>query len=261
MSLAGRSALVTGSTGGLGRAIAEGLAARGCNVVINGVLPDAEMAPAVAAMAARHGVKATYVGADLRRPEAIAAMIERAGAAVGGIDILVNNAVVRHFAPVERFPPERWEEALAVNLSAAFHTIRLALPGMRARGFGRIVNMASPYSFIGTVDRVDYVTTKTAILGLTRAVALETAGSGITCNAVAPGTVATPAIESKIESLAAAQGVSVAAATKEYLAARQPGGRFVSMEGVAALVVFLCGPDARDISGAAIPLDCGWTVS
>ena len=261
VSLAGKSALVTGSTGGLGRAIAEGLAAQGCNVAFNGLAADAEMAPAIAAIEKTHGVKAIYDGADLRNPAAIGAMIARVNAVFGGIDLVVNNAVVRHFAPVEDFPTERWEEALAVNVSAAFHTIRLTLPGMRARGFGRIVNLASPYSFIGTVNRIDYVTTKTAILGLTRAVALETAGTDITCNAVAPGTVLTPAIDAKIKSIAAAQGVSVEIATGDYLAARQPGGRFIAMEGVAALVVFLCGPNTRDISGTAIPLDCGWTVS
>jgi 3-hydroxybutyrate dehydrogenase len=261
MNLAGKSALVTGSTGGLGRAIAETLAGQGCNVVVHGLALEAEMAPAVAAIARTHRVKAIYDCADLRRADAIAAMVARATEAFGSIDIVVNNAVVRHFAPIEAFPTAQWEEALAVNLSAAFHTTRLTLPGMRARGYGRIVNLASPYSFIGIVNRIDYVTTKTAILGMTRAVALETAGSGITCNAVAPGVLPTPAIESKIAGLAASQGVSVERATKDYLAERQPGGHFISMEGVAALVVFLCGPAACDISGAAIPLDCGWTVS
>lgn len=261
MSLAGKSALVTGSIGGLGRAIAEGLAAQGCNVALHGLATAAEMKPVVEAIERAHGVHAVYDGADLRRSDEIAAMIERTHAAFGAIDILVNNAVVRHFSPVETFPTERWEEALAVNLSAAFHTIRLALPGMRARGWGRIVNLASPYGFMGAVNRIDYVTTKTAILGLTRAVALETAGTDITCNAVAPGTLPTPAIEAKIKSIADTQGVSVEAATKDYLAERQPGGRFISIEGVTALIVFLCGPNARDISGAAIPLDCGWTVS
>jgi 3-hydroxybutyrate dehydrogenase len=261
MSLAGKSALITGSTGGLGLAIAEGLAARGCNIVLNGLLSEAEMAPVVERIATTHGVKTIYDGADLRRPETIAAMVARASAAFGGVDIVVNNAVVRHFAPIEDFPTGRWEEALAVNLSAAFHTIRLTLPGMRKSDFGRIINLASPYSFIGIANRIDYVTTKTAILGMTRAVALEIAGTDITCNAVAPGVLPTPAIEMKIAKIAEAQGVSVEAATKEYLAERQPSGRFVAMEGVAALVAFLCGPDARDINGVAIPLDSGWTAS
>jgi 3-hydroxybutyrate dehydrogenase len=261
MSLAGKSALVTGSTGGLGRKIAESLAAQGCNVVLNGLLPESDMAPAIEELTAQHRVRALYDSADLRRPEAIAAMIARADAAFGSVDIVVNNAVVRHFAPVEDFPIERWEEALAVNLSAAFHTVRLTLPRMRDRGYGRIVNLASPYSFIGIANRIDYVTTKTAILGMTRAIALETAGTDITCNAVAPGVLPTPAIEGKIAALAGAHGVSVEAATKEYLAARQPGGRFVSLDGVAALVAFLCGAAARDINGAAIPIDCAWTAS
>jgi 3-hydroxybutyrate dehydrogenase len=260
MSLAGKSALITGSTGGLGRAIAEGLAAQGCNVIFNGLLSEAEMAPVVEKIAVTHGVKTIYDGADLRRPKAIAAMVARADAAFGGVDIVVNNAVVRHFAPIEDFPTERWEEALAVNLSAAFHLIRLALPGMRKKDFGRIINLASPYSFIGIANRVDYVTTKTAILGMTRAVALEIAGANITCNAVAPGVLPTPAIETKIAKIAEAQGISVETATKEYLAERQPSGRFVAMEGVAALIAFLCRPDARDINGVAIPLDSGWTA-
>jgi len=261
MSLAGKSALITGSTGGLGRAIAEGLAAQGCNVALHGLATAAEMKPVVEAIERTHGVKAVYDGADLRRSNEIAAMIGRTHAAFGAIDILVNNAVVRYFSPVETFPTEHWEEALAVNVSAAFHTIRLTLPGMRTRGYGRIVNLASPYSFMGAVNRIDYVTTKTAILGMTRAVALETAGTDITCNAVAPGTLPTPAIEAKIKGIADAQGVSVEVATKNYLAERQPGGRFISMEGVAALIIFLCGRAARDINGTAIPLDCGWTVS
>jgi 3-hydroxybutyrate dehydrogenase len=261
MSLAGKSALITGSTGGLGRAIGEGLAAQGCNVIFNGLLPEAEMAPVVEKIATTHGVKTIYDGADLRQPEAIATMVARAGAAFGGIDIVVNNAVVRHFAPIEDFPTERWEEALAVNLSAAFHIIRLTLPGMRKKNFGRIINLASPYSFSGIANRVDYVTTKTAILGMTRAVALEVAGTDITCNAVAPGVLPTPAIETKIAKIAEAQGISVAAATKDYLAERQPSGRFVAMEGVAALVAFLCGSAARDINGVAVPLDSGWTAS
>ena len=224
MMLTGKSALITGSTGGLGRAIAEGLAAEGCNVALNGLVADADMEPALEVLQKTHGVKAIYDSADLRKPAAIAAMVERTCAAFGGVDVLVNNAVVRHFAPIENFATELWEEALAVNLSAAFHTIRLTLPGMRARGFGRIINLASPYSFIGTVNRIDYVTTKTAILGLTRAVALETAGTGITCNAVAPGTVQTPAIDAKIKSIAKGQNVSIDVAIKDYLAERQPGG-------------------------------------
>jgi 3-hydroxybutyrate dehydrogenase len=261
MSLRGRCALITGSTGGLGRTVAEHFASEGCNVILNGVVAESDMAGAVTTLEKMYGIKAGYDRVDLRKPDEIAAMMQRAFDAFGAVDILVNNAVVRHFSPVEKFPVERWEEALAVNISAVFHTIRLALPAMRQRGWGRIINVASPYSFIAVANRIDYVTTKTALLGLTRAVALETTGEDITCNAVAPATLPTPAIEGKIRGLAEAQGISVDTATENYLAERQPSGRFVSMQAVAALMGFLCGPNSRDINGAAIPMDCGWTVS
>jgi 3-hydroxybutyrate dehydrogenase len=261
MDLRGKCALITGSTGGLGRIVAEHFASEGCNVILNGVVPESDMAAALADLEKTHGIEARYDRADLRKPDEIAAMMQRAFAAFAAVDILVNNAVVRHFSPIEKFPVERWDEALAVNISAVFHTIRLALPSMRERGWGRIINVASPYSFIAIANRIDYVTTKTALLGLTRTVALETAGEDITCNAVAPATLPTPAIEGKIRGIAEGQGISVDAATQNYLAERQPGGRFVSMQSVAALMGFLCGPNSRDISGAAIPLDCGWTVS
>ncbi|MGE0719204.1 MAG: SDR family NAD(P)-dependent oxidoreductase [Alphaproteobacteria bacterium] len=261
MTLSGKCALVTGSTAGLGLAIADGLAAAGADVVLHGPAPDAAADAAAADLARRHGVRAVHQPADLRDPDAIAAMMAAIAAAGRSPDIVVNNAVVRHFAPVERFPVARWDEALAVNLSAAFHTIRLALPQMRARDWGRIVNMASGYSFFASADRVDYITTKTALLGLTRAVALETAQTGITCNALCPGTVPTPAITARIDALAASRGIALAEAERVYLADRQPSGRFVAMDGVAAMIVFLCGPGARDITGAALPIDGGWTAS
>jgi 3-hydroxybutyrate dehydrogenase len=257
--LHGECALITG--GGPGRIVAEHFASKGRNVVLNGVVPESEMTRSVAELERANAIKARYDRADLRKPDEIAAMMQRAFAAFGAVDILVNNAVVRHFSPVETFPVERWDEALAVNISAVFHAIRLALPSMREQGWGRIINVASPYSFIAVANRIDYVTTKTALLGLTRTVALETAGEDITCNAVAPATLPTPAIEGKIRGIAEHQGISVDVATRDYLAERQPGGRFVSMQSVAALMGFLCGPHSRDISGAAIPLDCGWTVS
>jgi 3-hydroxybutyrate dehydrogenase len=229
--------------------------------ILNGVAPESEMTAALADLEKAHGIEARYDRADLRKPDEIAAMMHRASAAFGAVDILVNNAVVRHFSPVESFPVERWDEALAVYISAVFHTIRLALPMMRERGWGRMINVASPYSFMAVANRIDYVTTKTALLGLTRTVALETVGADITCNAVAPATLPTSAIEGRIRGIAESQGISVEAATHDYLAERQPGGRFVSMQAVAALMGFLCGPNSRDINGAAIPLDSGWTVS
>jgi len=157
MGLRGKCALITGSTGGLGRIVAEHFASEGCNVVLNGVVPESDMTVAIAGLEKTHGIKACYDPTDLRKPEEIAAMMRRAFAAFGAVDILVNNAVVRHFSPVDKFPVERWDEALAVNISAVFHTIRLALPSMRERGWGRIINVASPYSFFAIANRIDYV--------------------------------------------------------------------------------------------------------
>ena len=259
--LQGKNALVTGATGGLGLALAGRLAQDGCNVVLNGLLPREDMVAALDGLKADGPASALYVQADLSDPDKIAHLMKTASAAFGPVDILVNNAVVRHFAPLEAFPVERWDEALAVNISAPFHTIRLALPGMRAKGWGRIINMGSPYSFFATANRVDYITTKTALLGLTRAVAIETAGTDITCNAICPGTLPTPAIEARIAHMAGERAISIEDATRLYLADRQPGGRFISLEAVAALVTFLCGPTSREISSAALPVDSAWTVS
>ena len=206
------------------------------------------------------GVRARYHGADLRQPAQIAELIEIAQRGHGGLDILVNNAVVRYFGAVENFAPEHWDEALAVNLSAPFHTIRLALPGMKAKGWGRIVNMASIYGMFATVNRIDYITTKTALIGLTRAVALEVARTGITCNAICPGTVLTPAIDWRLRQEMQRDGTSFAEAEESFLAVRQPSRKFVKDENVAGLVAFLCGPHGEDINGSALPIDGAWTA-
>ena len=255
--LKGKRALVSGASAGLGFAIAESLAAAGANVVLHDL---SEPRAACKSIRARFGVEATAVTADLRQRSAIEAMMADLLGRYGAIDIVVNNAVVRHFSPVAQFPPDRWEEALAVNLSAPFHVIRLALPAMTERNWGRIINMASIYSTRATLNRIDYVTTKTAILGLTRAVALETARTGITCNALCPGTVPTPAITTKIAGLAAANNVPVEDATRSYLAERQPSGEFVSMQSVGETAVFLCGPAARHITGTTLSIDGGWSA-
>ncbi|MBY0332915.1 MAG: SDR family oxidoreductase [Acetobacteraceae bacterium] len=251
--LAGRAALITGSTAGLGLAIAAALAADGCAVTLHGLLPDAEGA----AIAAGLPAPGRYLRADLTSPDAIAALV----AAVAP-DILVNNAVTRHFGPVEATDPAGWDEDLAVNLSAAFHAIRHALPGMRARGYGRIINMGSIFGLIGTTDRVGYVTTKHALIGLTRAVALETARDrDLTCNALCPASVPTPAIEDRIARGMASRGeTSRDAAVEAFLAGKQPSGRFIAAERVAALAAFLCGPAGADITGGALPLDGGWSA-
>jgi 3-hydroxybutyrate dehydrogenase len=229
--------------------------------VLNGIVPDAEGGAAAETLARDHGVQAIYQCADLAHLAEIERLIEAACARFGAIDIVVNNAVVRHFAPIETLEPADWEQSLAVNLSAPFHIVRLVLPAMRARGFGRIFNLSSYYGARGAEARVGYVTTKTALIGLTRAIALETDGTDITCNAICPGTLPTPDIMGRIEQQAAARSISVEDATKAYLAGRRPAGRFVATESVAGLIAFLCGPAGRDITGAVLPVDGGWTAS
>jgi 3-hydroxybutyrate dehydrogenase len=255
-TLSGKWALVTGAAAGLGSAVAESLAGAGANIVLHDLAAPKEAADR---LKDRCGVDVITAEADLTKPSAIAEMMADLHRRCGAIDILINNAVVRHFAPVEEFPPEEWDRALAVNLSAPFHLIRLALPAMRRKGWGRIINMASIYSTRAVTDRIDYVTTKTAILGITRVVALETARTGITCNAIAPGALPTPAILGRFASLAAEAGESLEAITEKYLAERHPSGRFVALEGIGALMVFLCSEAARDITGASLPVDGGWS--
>lgn len=251
-----KSALITGSGDGLGLAIAEALAAAGCNLVLHGLAPEA--ASTCARLQAAHAVKVVYVRSDLATDAGVVALADAARAELGGIDILVNNAVVRHFGPVESLPLEAWQRALAVNLTAAFRLVQLALAGMRERGWGRIVNLTSVYGSRGAVNRADYVTTKTALIGLTRAVAMETVAAGITCNAVCPGTVMTPGIDVRVKELMANAGLGREAAEQRFLEGKQPTGRFVKASDVGALVAFLCGPAAQDITGAVLPMEGGW---
>lgn len=255
-ALRGRRALVTGSTGGIGLAVARALAAAGCDILLHGLASEAEAAPTLAAVESL-GVRARYRRVELADPAAIAAMVEREGAP----DILVNNAASRHFAPVEDTAPADWDTDLAVNLSAPFHLVRLCLPAMRARGWGRIVNMSSIYGLVGATGRIGYVTTKTALIGLTRAVALETAASNITCNALCPGSTLTPNIEDRLRAAMAAGGIDLATASAQFLAGKQPTGRFVQAEAVGAMAAFLCSEAARDITGAVLPMDGGWSAA
>lgn len=257
--LADKSAVITGSLGGIGFATAKALAALGCDITLNGFAAQ-EVIDARLNELRDMGVRARYHSADLRKPQQIADMIESTQQAFGCLDILVNNAVVRYFGAVENFAPEHWDEALAVNLSAPFHAIRLALPGMNAKNWGRIINMASIYGRFATVNRIDYITTKTALIGLTRAVALEVARTGITCNAICPGTVLTPAIDWRLRQEMQRDGTSFEEAEANFLGIRQPSRKFVKDEHVAGLIAFLCGPHGEDINGSDMPIDGGWTA-
>jgi 3-hydroxybutyrate dehydrogenase len=259
MTLAGKSALITGSIGGIGFATAKALAAHGCDITLSG-FAAADVVEARLSQLRELGVRARYHGADLRQPSQVAALVEGTQQDHAGLDILVNNAVVRSFGAVEDFAPERWDEALAVNLSAPFHAIRVALPAMRAKGWGRIVNMASIYGMFATVNRIDYITTKTALIGLTRAVALEVARTGVTCNAICPGTVMTPAIDWRLRQEMQRDGTSFEQAEENFLSTRQPSRKFVADENVAGLIAFLCGPHGEDINGSALPIDGAWTA-
>jgi 3-hydroxybutyrate dehydrogenase len=259
--LRGKVALITGSVQGLGLAAAKKFAEAGCDIVLNGFLAAEKVDVLRRDLEERCGVRTIYSGADLRQPDEIDRMISDSERLLGTVDILVNNAVVRHAAPIEDFPAEKWDEALAVNLSSAFHTIRMTLPGMRRRKWGRIINVSSVYGLFATTNRVGYVTSKTALIGLTRAVALEAAGEDITCNAVCPGTAPTPVHEATIDGMMAAEHISRDQAERRFLAGKQPTGRFIAADGVAALMLFLCGPEGRDITGAALPVDGGWSIA
>ena len=259
--LRGRTALVTGSTGGLGFALASALAAAGCNVLLNGLEPAETARARCDDLSKRFGVDIRYQTADLSQVDGVQLVVDTALRQFGSVDILVNNAVVRHFAPIVDFPVARWEAALAVNISAPFHAIRLVLPEMRSRNFGRIFNMTSVYGVRGTINRVDYVTTKSALLGLTRSVALENLDYDITCHSICPGSVLTPGTEARIEQLMVENDLSREAAERTFLEGKQPRGQFISAQSVADLLLFLCGPGARAMTGAMLPVDAGWLAS
>jgi 3-hydroxybutyrate dehydrogenase len=260
-ALEGRVAVVTGSTQGLGLAIAQSLAEAGSHVVLHGLADEARMRDKCRDIERAHRVRATFSSADLRTRTGVEHLLATAAHELGHCDVLVNNAVVRHTGLVEDFSADAWEESMAVNLSAAFHAVSLAVPSMKQRRWGRIVNVSSIYGLIGAPGRVGYVTAKTALIGLTRAVALETMSHGITCNAVCPGTVDTPVHTATIAASAAAEGIPAEEAARRFLAGKQPTGRLIDPAGVAAFVTFLCSPAGADITGAALPVDGAWSVS
>lgn len=254
--LKGKTALVTGSTSGIGLGIAHTLAAAGADVVLNG-FGDADEARAAVAT---HGGRVGYHGADLRRVDEIAAMMDYATAEFGGVDVLVNNAGIQHVAPVDAFPVDKWDDILAINLSSAFHTTRLAVPAMRERGWGRIINIASVHGLVASVNKSAYVAAKHGIVGLTKTVALELAQTGVTCNAVCPGWVLTPLVAKQIEDRARQTGQELDAARAQLLGEKQPSGAFVTPEQLGQLVAFLCSDAAAQVRGQAWAMDGGWTA-
>jgi len=256
----GKTALVTGSTSGIGLGIARQLAAQGANLVLNGFGDAAQIAALRADLSQEFGVVVRYDGADMSRPEAIGSMMDKALTEFGAIDLLVNNAGIQHVAPVDEFPLDKWNAILAINLSAAFHTTRLALPAMKRRGWGRIVNVASAHALVASPYKSAYVAAKHGIAGFTKAVALEVAEAGITVNAVCPGYVLTPLVQQQIPDTARARGISEEAVVRDVLLHAQPTKKFVTVEQVAALTSFLCSEDAASITGAVLPIEGGWTA-
>ena len=252
-ALDGKVALVTGSTSGIGLGIVRALAAAGAEVVLNGLGSAAEIGRTREQIAAEFGVKASF-------SPAIAEMIAATVAQFGRLDILVNNAGIQHVAPLDQFPVEKWDQILAINLSSAFHTTRLALPAMRQNGFGRIINMASAHGLVASPFKAAYVAAKHGIVGLTKVTALETAEEGITCNAICPGYVYTPLVEAQIDSQAKAHGISRDQVIRDVLLAQQPNKRFATVEELGALTVFLSTEAAASITGVALPVDGGWTA-
>ncbi|MGZ5041315.1 MAG: 3-hydroxybutyrate dehydrogenase [Usitatibacter sp.] len=251
-------ALVTGSTSGIGLGIARSLAARGMDVVLNGFGNAGEIEALRMRLAAEHGTRVGYSGADMSKPDQVRAMIADAVRDFGAVIVLVNNAGIQHTAPVHEFPVDRWDAILAINLSAAFHAIAAALPGMLARNWGRIVNVASVHGLVASTQKAAYVAAKHGVIGLTKVVALETATTGVTCNAICPGWVLTPLVQKQIDDLAARERLAADAARAKLLGEKQPSMEFATPEQIGALAAFLCSADAAQVRGAALPVDGGW---
>lgn len=259
MSINGKVALVTGSTSGIGLGIAQSLARQGVHLMLNG-FGDVDSAKAAVLAVAPPGIRVEYHGADMSRPDQIEALIGHTQASFGQLDILVNNAGIQHVAPIEAFPVERWDAVIAINLTSAFHTTRLALPGMRARNWGRVLNIASAHGLVASANKSAYVAAKHGLVGMTKSVALETATTGITVNAICPGWVLTPLVQKQVDARAAAEGVSMDEAKKALLGEKQPSLQFTTPEQLGELAVFLCSEAASNIRGAAINVDGGWVA-
>ena len=261
MFLKDRAAAITGSTSGIGLAYARALAKEGAKLMINGILPQADADKLVADLEAEFGVDVAFSPADMTKPAEIAAMIAEAERRFGAVDILVNNAGIQHVSPVDEFPIEKWDQIIAINLSSAFHTTRAALPKMKEKGWGRIINTASAHAFVASPFKSAYVAAKHGIAGFTKTVALEVATKGITVNAIAPGYVWTPLVEKQIPDTMKARNLTKEQVIEDVLLTAQPTKEFVTVEQVAALAVFLCTDAAKSITGATLPMDGGWTAA
>jgi 3-hydroxybutyrate dehydrogenase len=260
-NLKGKTAVVTGSTSGIGLTYARAFAGAGANVVINGLGTAAEIDKERSGIEAEFKVKAVYSSADMTKPAEIAGMIELGETTFGSVDVLVNNAGIQFVAPIEDFPIEKWDAIIAINLSSAFHAIRAAVPGMKKRGWGRIINTASAHSLVASPFKSAYVTAKHGIAGLTKTVALELAPHRITCNCISPGYVWTPLVEKQIPDTMRARNLTREQVVDDVLLAAQPTKQFVTVEQVAALALYLCGDDAAQITGSNLSIDGGWTAA
>ena len=258
--LQGKFALVTGSTSGIGLGVANALAEAGVSVMLNGFGAADQIERLRADLVRRTGVQVLYSGADMSKPDQITAMVRDAESRFGRLDILVNNAGIQFVAPVEEFPGDKWEQILAINLSSSFYTTRAALPGMRLRNCGRIINIASAHGLVASPFKSAYVAAKHGVLGLTKTVALEVAETAITCNAICPGYVKTPLVEGQIEDQARAHNMSEEQVVRDVILASQPNKRFVEVAQIGALVLFLCSDAAGSMTGVALPLEGGWTA-
>jgi 3-hydroxybutyrate dehydrogenase len=259
-SLANKTALVTGSTSGIGLGIARCLAAEGANIIFNGFGDANEIASMQASVEQEFQIQTAYHNADMSQPEQISAMMESAKKQFGSIDILVNNAGIQYVAAIEDFPVEKWDAIIAINLTSAFHTTRLALPMMREKNWGRIINLASVHGLVASAQKSAYVAAKHGLVGFTKSTALETANSGITCNAICPGWVLTPLVQKQVDARAEKDGISNDAAKKALLAEKQPSGEFVTPEQLGALAVFMCSDAGGQVRGVAWNMDGGWVA-
>jgi len=256
--LKGKTAIVTGSTSGIGLGIARALGGAGANLMLNGFGDAAQIEALRAGLAKEFGVKVAFSGADISKPAQIREMVDLATKELGSVDILVNNAGIQHTSPVDEFPEDRWDAVIAINLTSNFHAIKAVLPQMKRRNWGRIVNIASTHGLIASVEKSAYVAAKHGVLGLTKTVALETAKTGITCNAICPGWVLTSLVQKQIDARAEREGIAVEQAKRDLLAEKQPSGEFATPEQIGALCVFLCSDTAAQIRGAAVPVDGAW---